>query len=169
MQPDGSLRCLNQEPDVPQDTVFAPCCVVFAPLGGPRGQPQQQQQSRGTQRKPREVYYLVVRWPDVQVDPSVWGFGPDLGLLQYAVREATRRLVEFKCKSQPGWVPDKGLPLSCLRGRDPTLPPEWFDAKWQQPGMLYTLAAGAGPRLVLPGNTEGGCWVVCFFRGWLVT
>jgi hypothetical protein len=111
VQPDGSLRCLNKEPDVPQDTVSAPCCVVFAPLGGPQGQPQQQQQSRGTQREPREVYYLVVRWPDVQVDPSVWGFGPDLGLLQYAVREATRRLVKFKCKSRPGWVPDKGVPL----------------------------------------------------------
>ena len=58
VQPDGSLRCLNTEPDVPQGTVFAPCCVVFAPLGGPRGQPKQQQQSQGQQREHREVYYL---------------------------------------------------------------------------------------------------------------
>jgi hypothetical protein len=28
MQPDGSLRCLNTEPEVPQDEDFAPCCVV---------------------------------------------------------------------------------------------------------------------------------------------
>jgi hypothetical protein len=113
VHPDGSLRCLNTVPDVPQDTVFAPCCVVFAPLGGPRGRPKQQQQSQGQQREPREVYYLVGRWPDVQVDPSVWGFGPDLGLLQYTVRDATCRLVEFRCRSQPGWVPDKGCARGC--------------------------------------------------------
>jgi hypothetical protein len=46
---------------------------------------------------------------------------------------------------------NSGVPLSWLRGRDPTLLPERFDAKWQQPGVLYTLAAGAGPSLVLPG------------------
>jgi hypothetical protein len=124
VQPDGSLRCLNTAPAIPQDEELAPCCVVFAPLGGPRGQhKQQQQQSQGPQREPLEAYYLVGRWPDVQADPSVWGFGPDMGLLQYAVRDATRRLVQFKCRSQPGWVPDKGVRPRLWRDSEGNLAP----------------------------------------------
>ena len=68
VQPDGSLRCLNTEPDVPQGTVFAPGCVVFAPLGGPRGQPKQQQQSlRGSSGN-------IVRYT------TWWGGGPTFRL-----------------------------------------------------------------------------------------
>ena len=41
---------------------------------------------------------------------------------------------------------NSGVPLSWLRGRNPVLP-ERFDAKWQQQGVLYTVAGGLGPRL----------------------
>ena len=42
---------------------------------------------------------------------------------------------------------NSGVPLSWLRGRNPVLPSERFDAKWQQQGVLYTVAGGLGPRL----------------------
>lgn len=42
---------------------------------------------------------------------------------------------------------NSGVPLSWLRGRNPVLLPERFDAKWQQQGVLYTVAGGMGPRL----------------------
>jgi hypothetical protein len=61
---------------------------------------------------------------NVQVDPSVLGFRPDLGLLQYTVRDATRRLVEFKCRLQPGWVPDKGMHQRLWRDSDGNLAPD---------------------------------------------
>jgi len=57
------------------------------------------------------------------VDPSVWGFGPDLPLLQYAVRDATRRLVQFNCSSRKGWVPDLGVRPRVWRDSDGTLAP----------------------------------------------
>jgi hypothetical protein len=47
---------------------------------------------------------------------------------------------------------NSGVPLSWLRGRNPELLPERFAAKWQQPGVLYAVGDGTGPRLVLPGD-----------------
>jgi hypothetical protein len=44
---------------------------------------------------------------------------------------------------------NSGVPLSWLRGRNPVLLPERFDAKWQQQGVLYTVAGGMGPRLAV--------------------
>jgi hypothetical protein len=46
---------------------------------------------------------------------------------------------------------DCGVPMSWLRGRDPVLSPEKFEAKWQRQGVLYTAVEGGGVRLVLPG------------------
>jgi exonuclease III len=111
VQHDGSLACLDSAPALPPDPAFAPCCVVFAPVGGPRRQRKQRQQAGGShgEEDVPKAFYLVGQWGEVLVDPSVWGFGPDLGLLQYAVREATRRLVQLKCRSQRGWVPGLGV------------------------------------------------------------
>jgi len=44
----------------------------------------------------------------------VWGFGPGLDLLQYTVRAATQRLLQFACCSLPGWVPDMTALLCTL-------------------------------------------------------
>ena len=110
VQQDGSLECLDAEPALPPGTVLEPCCVVFAPIGGPRKRRKQRQPSGGDQGEDApSAYYFVGLWRDVQVDPSVWGFGPDLSLLQYAVRDATRRLVQFTCRSHKGWVPNLGV------------------------------------------------------------
>ena len=46
---------------------------------------------------------------------------------------------------------NSGVPMSWLRGRNPVLQPERFEAKWQRPGVLYRLEEDQGPRLVLPG------------------
>ena len=124
VQQDGSMASLDSAPSQLPDTDFEPCCVVFAPVGGPRRQRKQQQQAGGGQGEDvPKAFYLVGKWSDVQVDPSVWGFGPDLGLLQYAVREATRRLVQLKCRSQPGWVPGLGVRPRLWRDSEGCLAP----------------------------------------------
>jgi hypothetical protein len=124
VQPDGSLGCLDSAPALPPGTGFEPCCVVFAPAGGPRRQRHQRQQAGGGHGEDvPKAYYLVGQWGEVQVDPSVWGFGPDLGLLQYGVREATRRLVQFKCRPQPGWVPGLGVRPRLWRDSEGNLAP----------------------------------------------
>jgi hypothetical protein len=46
---------------------------------------------------------------------------------------------------------DCGVPMSWLRGRDPVMSAAKFEARWQRQGLLYTVVAGVGARLVLPG------------------
>jgi hypothetical protein len=76
-------------------------------------QPQQQQQRQALpasrQGKPR--LHLVGRWGDIRVDPSVWGFGPLTGVLQFSVSGATQRLVQEHCARHyaAGWVPGVGM------------------------------------------------------------
>jgi hypothetical protein len=126
VQPDGSMDCLDADPVLPPGTELEPCCVVFAPVGGPRRRLKRQQQQAGG-RDDGDVpkaYYFVGLWQDVAVDPSVWGFGPDLPLLQYAVRDATRRLVQFNCSSRTGWVPDLGIRPRVWRASDGSLAPD---------------------------------------------
>jgi hypothetical protein len=44
---------------------------------------------------------------------------------------------------------DCGVPLSWLRGRNPVMSAEKFEAKWQQQGELYAAVEGGGVRLLL--------------------
>ena len=55
--------------------------------------------------------YLVGLYSDIKVDPGVWGFGLGVGVLQFSVRHATRRLLVAQCTRQryPGWEPGVGL------------------------------------------------------------
>ncbi len=124
--PDGSLSYLDAAPAGPADTVFEPCCVVRATAGGPRRQRKQRQQSGGAQEQEESsnVYYLVGLWREVQLDPSVWGFGKDLRLLEYTVREATQRLVQSKCRPLPGWVPGLGVRPRLWRDSEGSLAPD---------------------------------------------
>jgi hypothetical protein len=125
VQPDNSMQQLESPPDLPQDTAFQQCCVVCAPKPGSRKrQKQQQQQQQGEQELAAGVYYLVGRWEQVQVDPSAWRFGPQLRLLEYSVREATRRLVQLKGRSLPGWVPGWGVRPRVWRDSDGHLAPD---------------------------------------------
>ena len=45
----------------------------------------------------------------IRVDPSVWGFGFKMRVLQYQVKGATGRLLQWQSSSKPGWVPGVGL------------------------------------------------------------
>ncbi len=47
---------------------------------------------------------------------------------------------------------DCGVPLSWLRGHNPVMSLEKFQAKWQQPGGIYAAADGEGIHLLLPGQ-----------------
>ena len=49
--------------------------------------------------------YLVGLWDSIRVESSVWGFGFKMGVLQYQVKGATGRLLQWQCSSKPGWVP----------------------------------------------------------------
>jgi len=95
------MRYHAEAPDLQQADVLEPACVVYAAKGGPRKQPQQRQ---GDARAvpSTSAYYLVGAWEEVRLDPSVWGFGPGLDLLQYTVRAATQRLLQLACRSLPG-------------------------------------------------------------------
>jgi hypothetical protein len=125
VQPDGGLGCLDAEPALPPGTALEPCCIVLAPVGGPRKRLKQRQQSGGAEGEdvPMALYFVGL-WRDVQVDPSVWGFGQDLALLQYAVRDATRRLVQFNCRSHKGWVPNLGVRPRLWRDSEGNLAPD---------------------------------------------
>jgi len=47
-------------------------------------------------------WYLVGAWEHIRIDPSVWGFGPKMGVLQYTVKQATQRLLQFQCAGVSG-------------------------------------------------------------------
>ena len=53
--------------------------------------------------------HLVGRWTEIDVDPSVWGFGSQINVLQYTVKGAAARLVQWQCIHMRGWVPGIGL------------------------------------------------------------
>jgi hypothetical protein len=64
VQPDGSLGRLDADPLLPSGTALEPCCVVFAPIGGPRRRLKKQQQQTGGERKGT---YLRLS--------TLWGYG----------------------------------------------------------------------------------------------
>ncbi|KAF8057295.1 hypothetical protein HT031_006103 [Scenedesmus sp. PABB004] len=55
---------------------------------------------------------LVGFWPDVRVDPSVWGLGHAATVMQFTVRGATLRLLQLRCAREVtpagGWTPGVG-------------------------------------------------------------
>ena len=63
-------------------------------------------------------------WEQVQVDPSVWCFSAKLTPLQFSVREATRRLVQWKARLLPGWVPGLGIRPRVWRDSAGSLAPD---------------------------------------------
>jgi hypothetical protein len=108
-----------------QEATWHGCCVVdvsvaLHPVAVQQRQKQQQQQHHGQPQQhgqqqqqpnqpPRPKYYLVGAWDSIRVDPSVWGFGFYMGVLQFTVRGATQRLLQWQCTGKPGWVPGVGL------------------------------------------------------------
>ena len=77
VQPDGSLRCLNTEPDVPQDEDFSPCCVVFAPRAAHAGSPS----SSSSSRRDHCLVRFSTWWGGglTQVTPVCWGLRQTCG------------------------------------------------------------------------------------------
>ena len=119
---DGSLQ---PHPDLPAAVAsgpWFPCCVVDAnaphlpgslvtlaardarrQLGGRR--------TRAGDDDPDLALFLVGLYATIKVDPGVWGFGTGVGVLQFSVRYATRRLLVVQCARQhyPGWEPGVGM------------------------------------------------------------
>ena len=91
--PTGQLQPLPASPAQGQLT-WAPACVVPA--------------YSGTSASRVRVPFLVGAWASTTVDPSVWRVGTQC-LLDYTVKTGTSRIVQWQCRSSPGWVPGIGV------------------------------------------------------------
>jgi hypothetical protein len=91
--PSARLCRLQQDP-MPASPIWVPACVVSAT----------QPSAHGVGR----VSYLVGPWDSTQVDPSRWRLGT-VPLLDFTVRQATSRIVQWQCHKAPGWVPGVGV------------------------------------------------------------
>lgn len=139
IMPDGKLRQAGAQVALQATAVtgWAQCCVVDvrwplhpAAVGHEqqRRQRQHQQSVLHAQRHglpppppappPAPDLYLVGEWSALRVDPSVWGFGPLMGVLQYTVKGATRRLLQSQMAGVRGWEPGVGIRPRLWRGSD---------------------------------------------------
>jgi hypothetical protein len=105
---DASLLPATSLPAGSSTWVWEDCCVVCP---DPLAQDPEEDQDEA-------LLYLVGAWPRVLIDPSVWGFGTTLGLLQFTVKAATARLLQFQCVRLTGWEPGRGLRPRLLRAAD---------------------------------------------------
>jgi hypothetical protein len=89
----------------------------------PQQQQQQQQLLQGRQGaqqpQPKSPVFLVGAWADMKVDPSVWGLGIAVGVLQFKPKVATQRLLQHHCGQhhREGWVPGIGMRPRLWRNR----------------------------------------------------
>ena len=130
VQQDGSLAATTATPMDTGDMQWVPCCVVDVsavqhPAFMLRQQQQQQQQGHHQrqqqehqQQRPQEqeqqkepALFLVGAWSVIKVDPSVWGLGFAVGVLQFRPKMATPRLLQHHCSlhCKEGWVPGIGM------------------------------------------------------------
>jgi hypothetical protein len=100
---DGSLEELQEPP--PAGLQWEPCCVVPCPLD-PKAPALE------------SLLFLVGPWPDVQVDPGVWGHGA-ASLPAFTVKAAAVRRVQLRAAQEgQGWY---------------TLGAGWRPALWDPP------------------------------------
>ena len=131
VQHDGSLTLLVGVTEVPAATAWVPACVVIAhatrrsaAMAAPPAVATPSQQPLATAgRATPDMPYLVGKWVDVDVDPSVWCVGPSLPVLRYTVKAATQRLLQIACSSLPGWVPSRGVRPRIWRNKQGALDP----------------------------------------------
>ena len=98
-------------------------------------QVQQQQSQLGALLPPKSTVFLVGPWTDIKVDPSVWGLGFAVGVLQFKPKVAAQRLLQQHCGQHhhEGWVPGVGMRPRLWRNR--------LGAEAPQDGLLEIEAA----------------------------
>ena len=92
--PDGRLVPPDPVVGPPPAAHWAPACVVECSAKSTGGVPREQ--------------YLVGAWDKVWVDPSVWCLG-SVPLLDYTVKHATGRIIQWNCRKAPGWTDGEGI------------------------------------------------------------
>ncbi|KAF8055086.1 transposon TX1 protein [Scenedesmus sp. PABB004] len=120
--PDSRLRTAEPPPEIVAAGGWEDCCVVDAaqaprPAAGAQraaagapgaAAPAEQPEMHSRARR----WFLVGFWPDVRVDPSVWGLGHAATVMQFTVRGATLRLLQLRCAREVtpagGWTPGVG-------------------------------------------------------------
>lgn len=134
---DGALQPSVHPPPTAHAVAWASCCVVDVQhpqhqvamaLELQQRQQQHQQQVQQAHRDgvgpppfpqpPAPVLFLVGEWSAIRVDPSVWGFGQLMGVMQYTVKAATMRLVQSQMAGVVGWEPGVGIRPRLWRGGD---------------------------------------------------
>lgn len=93
--PDGRLTPPSQAHQGPAAPQWVSACVVECTPAT---------QGAGSSK----VQYLVGPWEQVKVDPSIWSFG-GIPLLEYTVRHATSRIIDWQCSQAPGWTRGAGI------------------------------------------------------------
>lgn len=88
--PDGRLVPPDPTTGPSPNPQWAPACVVECTVGASQEQ------------------YLVGPWCGVWVDPSVWCLG-SVPLLEYTVKHATARTIQWNCTKAPGWTQGEGI------------------------------------------------------------
>ena len=91
------------------------CCVVNC---DPCSLPSMASDSAQDADEPPPDLWLVGEWQHVLVDPSVWCLGTTMGVLQYTVKQANKRLLQFQCSTLPGWEPGAGMRPRLCRTAD---------------------------------------------------
>ena len=91
---DGRLQQASQAP-APLPTGWETACVLDCP-------------------SPKAVEieshrYLAGLWSSLLVDPSVWCLGSADPLLSYTVKANTARIIQWQCRTAPGWVSGCGV------------------------------------------------------------
>ena len=114
--PDGRLVPPDPGEGPSPAPLWAPACVVECSAVITGGAAREQ--------------FLVGAWDQVWVDPSVWHLG-SVPLLEYTVKHATARIIQWNCNKAPGWSPGEGI-----------RPKLWGDG--DGPAHLYTVDDMAG-------------------------
>ena len=108
---DASMQSVASLPAASSTWSWEDCCVVCT-------DPCEGLEEDEDEDGPPPSLYLVGPWPQVLIDPSVWGFGTTLGVLQFTVKAATSRLIQFQCANLSGWVPGRGMRPRLLKAAD---------------------------------------------------
>lgn len=88
---------------------------------------------------------------------SIWVVRCAAGSRQYTSSQVVHRFIAaLQQQLKQDWARtrgdirvDSGVPLSWLRGRNPTMDADRFAAKWQESGVLYDVTADGSVRVCL--------------------
>lgn len=130
--PDGRLVPPDPALGPPPASQWVPACVVECTASTTGGASQ--------------AWYIVGAWDRVWVDPSVWALG-SVPLLEYTVKHATGRIIQWNCTKAPGWTEGEGIrPKLWGEGHGPADPATVANMAGRQKRRLQEQLAAPPPQ-----------------------